>query len=59
MLALWGAKAIESVLSETDARDPLTLVGVAIALGLLALLASTWPALKASHVDPMSVLRAE
>jgi len=58
-LAFWGAKTIESMLFETDARDPLTLLAVAVGLGLLALVASTWPALKASRVDPMSVLRAE
>lgn len=58
-LALWGAKAIESMLFQVDARDPLTLTAVTAMLGLLALLASTLPAVKASRVDPMSVLRAE
>ena len=58
-LAWWGAKAIESMLFQVDARDPVTLIGVAVSLGLLALIASALPALKASRVDPMSVLRAE
>lgn len=58
-LAFWGAKALESMLFETDARDPVTFVAVTAALGLLALVASTLPAVKASRVDPMSVLRAE
>jgi len=58
-LALWGAKAIESMLFQVDARDPMTLIAVTVMLGLLALLASTLPAVTASRVDPMSVLRAE
>ena len=58
-LALWGAKAIESMLFQVEARDPMTLIAVTGILGLLALIASTLPALKASRVDPMSVLRAE
>jgi putative ABC transport system permease protein len=58
-LALWGAKAIESMLFQVDARDPLTLVVVTAILGVLAMVAATVPALKASRVDPMTVLRAE
>jgi putative ABC transport system permease protein len=58
-LALWGAKAIESMLFQVDARDPMTLIAVTGMLGLLALIASTLPAVKAGRVDPMSVLRAE
>ncbi|MSO35873.1 MAG: FtsX-like permease family protein [Acidobacteria bacterium] len=58
-LAFWGAKAIESMLFQTDARHPVTFPAVTAALGLLALVASTMPALRASRVDPMTVLRAE
>ncbi len=58
-LALWGARAIESMLFQVSARDPLTFVVVTALLGVLALLAVTGPALNASRVDPMSVLRAE
>jgi putative ABC transport system permease protein len=58
-LAFWGARAIESMLFQVDANDPVTLVTVTVMLGLLALIASTLPAVKASRVDPMSVLRAE
>lgn len=58
-LAMWGAKAIESMLFQVDARDPLTLAAVSALLGVLSLVASTVPALKASRVDPISVLRAE
>jgi predicted permease len=58
-LALWGAKAIESMLFQVESNDPVTLISVTAMLGVLALLASTLPAMKASRVDPMSVLRAE
>lgn len=58
-LAFWGSKAIESMLFRVDARDPLTFVAVTAILGMLALAASSVPALKASRVDPMTVLRAE
>lgn len=58
-LAFWSAKLIESMLFQVDARDPMTFLAVTAALGLLALVATTVPALKASRVDPMSVLRAE
>lgn len=59
VLALWGSRAIESMLFQTDARDPATLLSVTVAMGLLALLACALPARAASRVDPMSVLRAE
>lgn len=58
-LALWGARAIESMLFQVDARDPLTFIVVTGVLGLLALVAAAGPAFQASRVDPMSVLRAE
>lgn len=58
-LALWGARAIESMLFQVDARDPMTFLAVTGVLGLLALVAAAGPALQASRVDPMSVLRAE
>lgn len=58
-LALSGARAIESMLFQTSARDPLTFVLATGVLGVVALLASSLPALEASREDPMSVLRAE
>lgn len=58
-LAMWSAQAIESMLFQTNARDPLTLIGVSLLLAVLAVIACTLPAVKASRMDPMSVLRAE
>jgi putative ABC transport system permease protein len=54
-----GARVIESFLFATDPRDPVTLIGVTIILGVIAVVACAGPALKASRVDPMTTLRAE
>jgi ABC-type lipoprotein release transport system permease subunit len=40
-------------------RDPLTFVVVAATLGTIALAASLLPAITASRLDPMTVLRSE
>jgi ABC-type lipoprotein release transport system permease subunit len=40
-------------------RDPLTYLVISALLGLVALLATAVPALRAARVDPMSALRAE
>jgi len=40
-------------------RDPLSYLGTAVALGLLAIAASWIPAWRAARVDPMAVLRRE
>lgn len=58
-MAISGAKAIESMLFDVDARDPLTLVSVIIVLFGAATMASLVPALRASRIDPMTTLRAE
>jgi putative ABC transport system permease protein len=39
--------------------DPVTFGGVAIVLGLAALLATFIPALKAAHIEPIKALRSE
>jgi putative ABC transport system permease protein len=50
---------METLLFETDARDPITFGGIVIVLGVIALLACAVPAFKAARVDPMTTLRAE
>ena len=42
-----------------SASDPLTLVAVIATLTLVALIASLAPALRASRLDPIRVLRAD
>ena len=57
--ALAGAQLIASQLYGVKARDPLTFIAIAALLGLVALLASAVPALRAARVDPMAALRAD
>ena len=50
---------LAGLLYETAPRDPLTLAGAAVVLGLAAMLAAFGPARRAARVDPATVLRAE
>jgi ABC-type antimicrobial peptide transport system permease subunit len=59
VLALAGARLIESMLFQTSGHDPVTLGIVTFALCVLALLACLGPALRAARVDPITTLRAE
>ena len=54
----WGVtRAMSSLLYNVSAADPVTFAGVAAVLGVVALSACTFPALRAARVDPMVVLR--
>jgi ABC-type antimicrobial peptide transport system permease subunit len=58
-LALWGARFLESLLFEVDGRDPGVLVGVALTLLAVALLAAWIPARRATRIAPVEALRTE
>lgn len=53
----WTARLISAFLFEVTPRDPVTLSGVAAALGIVATLASYLPARRAATVDPVVALR--
>jgi predicted permease len=57
--ALVLTRAMQSLLFGVSPTDPLTLLAVALLLGLAALLASYLPARRATKVDPIVALRHE
>lgn len=57
--ALLLARVIRSLLFDVSGSDPLTLAGVTLLLGLVALAASAVPARRAARVDPMMSLRRD
>jgi predicted permease len=57
--ALIVARLLESQLFGVSSRDPLTYASISLLLGLLAIAASVFPALRAARIDPMTALRSE
>jgi ABC-type lipoprotein release transport system permease subunit len=47
------------VLFDVSARDPLTFAAVALIIGIVALLASITPAVRAARIDPARTLSAD
>ncbi|MBZ5622354.1 MAG: ABC transporter permease [Acidobacteriia bacterium] len=58
-LALWAGRAAGALLFGLKPYDPPTLAVAVLLLASVALLASYWPALRASRLEPMSALREE
>jgi hypothetical protein len=59
MGAFWLTGALETMLYGVTARDPVTLAGTVVLLGLTALVASLLPARRAARITPMAALREE
>jgi predicted permease len=57
--ALLMGRVVSSLLFGVSERDPLTLVAVAVALGVIAMLASWLPARRAARVDPLIAMRGD
>ena len=58
-LALWAGRAAAALLFGLKPYDPASLAAAVLLLAGVALLASYWPALRASRLEPMSALREE
>lgn len=58
-IALAASRWIEPLLYKLSPRDPFTYAAVAIAMGVVAMLASALPAWRAVRADPNRALRAE
>jgi putative ABC transport system permease protein len=54
-----AGRLVRSLLFEVEPLDPLVLLGVSSVMLAVAVLASWWPAVRASRVDPMVALRSE
>ena len=59
VLALAAAPEIAPLLYRVSPADPVSIVGAALFLIVVAVLASLIPALRATRVDPMVALRQE
>ena len=57
--ALIGARLISTQLFGLSPTDPLTLIGAAIVLAMVAMLAGYLPARRASRINPLNALRYE
>jgi putative ABC transport system permease protein len=60
LVGVWATtRLLESMVYEIDAFDPVTIVGGAVALALVAVVASAIPAARAANVPPVLALRSE
>jgi ABC-type antimicrobial peptide transport system permease subunit len=55
--SVWASKLVAALLYGVEPRDPVTLIGAALTLAIVAVLAGWLPAWRASRIDPAEVLR--
>jgi putative ABC transport system permease protein len=56
-VSFWASKFVATLLYGLEPRDPTTLVGAAVVLGIVGAAAGWIPAFRASRIDPAAVLR--
>jgi ABC-type antimicrobial peptide transport system permease subunit len=56
-LAVWLSRFVAPLLYGLEPSDPITLLGAAAILGLVAGVAGWIPAARATRIDPLAVLR--
>jgi ABC-type antimicrobial peptide transport system permease subunit len=56
-VSLWLAPIVRTLLYELEPRDPMTMIGAAIALAVVGMFAGWLPARRAARIDPATVLR--
>jgi putative ABC transport system permease protein len=50
-------RLLQSVLAQTNGRDPLTVAGIAVVMMVVSIAACFWPARRATRLDPVAALR--
>jgi predicted permease len=58
-LALWSARALQSLLFGVSPADPWTVAGTALLFAIVGVLGGVLPARRAATVDPVTALRAD
>src|ERR1700676_1252953 len=56
-VSIWASTFVASLLYGLEPRDPITLIGAAVVLGIVGAVAGWLPAYRASRLDPAAVLR--
>ena len=56
-VSIWASKFVAALLYGLEPRDPITLIGAALVLGIVGAIAGWLPAHRASRLDPAAVLR--
>jgi len=50
-------RLLQSVLAQTNGRDPATIGAIALLMGVVSVAACFWPARRATRLDPVAALR--